>query len=222
MRTAFLVMILAAISWSVGAQDLFHAEGTSVGQTVLWFLGSQVDTTFDGTLDLAGTLQIGDEQLPFASSGIGYGAGIGDTGTLAATLWLVFQTTGSLDSGEPIALRGGIYVLGEEADLNTLSLGAGTGMFFLIADLPEETCWVSGTLTTTASGTFVPADDPLTMQIEGTAVFAFEGEVLETTDALIEQLPWDSATWPLETHEALIALLTGVEAEATDQAEETD
>ena len=217
MRTAFLVMLLATISWSVGAQDLFHAEGISVGQTVLWFLGSQVDTTFDGTLDLAGTLQIGDDVLSFASSGIGFGAGVGDTGTLAATLWILFQTAGSLDSGESIALRGGIYALGEEADLNTLSLGAGAGMFFLIADLPGETCWVSGTLTTTASGVFVPAADPLTMQIEGTGVFAFEGEVLETTDALIEQLPWDPATWPVETHDALLALLTGVEAEAADQ-----
>jgi len=216
MRTAFLVMLLATISWGVGAQVPFHADGTSAGKTVLWFYGDQVETTFDGTMEFSGTLQTGDNQLSFSVAGTGYGAGISDTGTLAATLWILFQTSGTLDSGELISLRGGIHVLGEEADLNTLSLGTGMGTFFLVADLPEESLWISGTLTTTASGSFVPPDDPVTMQIEGIATFAFEGELLETSEVLIEQLPWDSVSWPLETHEALLALLTGVEASGAD------
>ena len=213
MRTVFLIMLLAAVSWNLCAQDSFHADGMSAGQTVLWFYGSRVDTTFDGTLEMEGNLQLGSDQLVFTASGTGYGVGISDTATLAATLWLLFQTSGALDSGEPISLRGGIYVLGEEADLTTLSLGAGTGTFFLIADLPEDTYWISGTLVTTASGAFVPADDPVTMQIEGTAAFTFKGELLETSGELIEQLPWDTTSWPLETHEALLALLAGLEPE---------
>jgi len=221
MRTAFLVMLLATISWGVGAQVPFHADGTSVGKTVLWFYGNQVDTTFDGTLELGGTLLIDDHPLSFSVAGTGYGSGIADTGTLTATLWILFQTSGTLDSGEFISLRGGIHVLGEEADLTTLSLGAGTGTFFLIADLPEESLWISGTLTTAASGSFVPPDDPVTMQIEGTAMFTFEGELLEASDVLIEQLPWDPVSWPLETHDALLALLTGVES-GEEAAEQTD
>jgi len=210
-------MLLAAVSSSVGAQGLFQADGMSAGQTVIWFNGSRVDTTFEGTLELAGTLQIGNDRVPFTASGTSYGVGIGDSGTLAVTLWILFQTSGALDSGESVALRGGIYVLGEEADLNTLSLGAGIGTFFLIANLPEETHWISGTISTTASGEFVKPDDPVTMQIEGTATFAFEGELAETSDALIEQLPWDPASWPIETHEALLALLMGVEADGADE-----
>jgi len=220
MRAAVLVLLLATIPWGVGAQESFHAEGISAGQTVLWFYGSQVDTTFDGTLELAGTLQIDNERLPFTTLGTSYGAGIGDTGALAVTLWILFQTSGTLQSGGSIALRGGVHVLGEEADLNTLSLGAGTGTFFLVADLPGETHWISGTITTTASGAFVPAEDPLTMQIEGTGIFTFEGELLETLDALIEQLPWDPASWPLETHEALVSLLMGIEVHGAN--EQTD
>jgi len=220
MRTASLVMLLAAVSWGLCAQEPFHADGVSAGQTVLWFYGSQVETTFDGTLELAGVLQIGGNQLSFTASGTSYGAGVADTGTLAAKLWILFQTSGTLDSGEVITLRGGMHVLGEEADLTTLSLGAGPGTFFLIADLPEESLWISGTLTTTASGSFVPADDPVTMQIEGTGTFTFEGELLETSDALIEQLPWDPASWPLEIHQDLLALLMGVESE--DTAKRTD
>ncbi len=220
MRTAFLVMLLAAVSWGLCAQEPFHAVGVSAGQTVLWFYGSQVETTFEGTLELTGTLQVGNDQVTFAASGTSYGTGIADTGALAATLWILFRTTGALDSGEFITLRGGMHVLGEEADLTTLSLGAGPGTFFLIADLPEESLWISGTLTTTASGIFVPAEDPLTMQIEGTGTFAFEGGLLETSDALIEQLPWDPASWPLETHEALLALLAGLESE--EAAEQPD
>jgi len=193
----------------------------SIGKTVLWFYGNQVDTTFDGTLELSGNIQIGDDPLSFSVAGTGYGSGIADTGTLTATLWILFQTSGTLDSGEFISLRGGIHVLGEEADLTTLSLGAGTGTFFLIADLPEESLWISGTLTTAASGSFVPPDDPVTMQIEGTAMFTFEGELLEASDVLIEQLPWDPVSWPLETHDALLALLTGVES-GEEAAEQTD
>ena len=220
MRTALLVVLLAIVSWSVGAQEPFHADGMSVGKTVLWFYGSQVETTFDGTLELTGTLQIRDALFSFSVEGTSYGSGIADTDTLAATLWMLFQTSGTLDSGEFISLRGGIYILGEEADLTTLSLGAGPGMFFLIADLPEESLWISGALTTTASGSLVVPDDPLTMQIEGTAMFTFEGKFLEASDVLIEQLPWDSASWPLEPHEALLALLTGVKSE--EPAEQTD
>lgn len=129
------------------------------------------------------------------------------------TLWIIFQMDGLLDSGEPIALRGSIYVLGEEADLTTLPLGADPGTFFLIADLPENSVWVSGLLTTTASGNFVPADDPLTMQIEGTSAFTFKGQLLEASDELTEQLPWDPTSWPLEYHEVLLALLLSVKAD---------
>ncbi|MCK5585186.1 hypothetical protein KAJ02_03860 [Candidatus Bipolaricaulota bacterium] len=220
MRTALLVMLLTTISWGVGAQVSLHADGMSAGKTVLWFYGSQVDTTFDGTLELGGTLLIDDDPLSFSVAGTTYGSGIADTGTLAATLWILFQTTGTLDSGEFITLRGGMHVLGEEADLNTLSFGGGTGTFFLIADLPEESLWISGTLTTTASGSFVPADDPVTMQIEGTGTFTFVGTLLEASDGLIEQLPWDPASWPLETHQALLALVTGVKSEKAP--EQTD
>ncbi len=220
MRIALVVLLLAAVSWGVGAQGSFHAEGTTDGQTVLWFYGSRVETTFDGTLELTGTLQVGEDQLTFTSSGTSYGLGVADTGTLAATLWIILQATGTFDSGESFTLRGGIDVLGEGADINTLSLGAGPGTFFLIADLSEDSLWISGTISSTASGAFVPPDDPLTMQIEGTGVFSFEGDFLETSDALIERLPWDPEGWPIEHHEALLALLLRVEHNAA--AEQTN
>lgn len=219
MRIAFIIFLLATVSWAVGAQEAFHADGTSEGQTVLWFYGSRVETTFDGALELAGTLQIGEDQLAFTSSGTSYGRGIADTGTLAATLWIIFQTTGALDSGEPLTLRGGMHVLGENADINTLSLGAGPGTFFLIADLMGESYWISGTLSSTASGAFVPPDDPLTMQVAGTGTFTFEGGLLEVSDALVEQLPWDPEGWPLDHLEALLAVLLGIEPEDVEQSD---
>ena len=220
MRTAILVILLATISWSLCAQECFHANGVSVGKTVIWFYDSSLKTTFDGTLEIAGTLQIGSDLLSFTATGPSYGSGIGDTGTLAVTLWAIFEAEGTLDSGALITLRGGMVILGEEADLTTLSLGAGPGIFFLIADVPDATVWVSGTLTTTASGVFVPADDPVTMQIEGSGTFAFEGNELEPSEELSDVLPWDPTTWPLEQHEALLALLLGVEP--VEDAEQTD
>jgi len=220
MRTAILVILLATVSWSLCAQEPFHANGESVGQTVIWFYGSRVDTTFDGILELAGTLHIGGNPLSFTATGPSYGSGIGDTGTLAVTLWVIFTAEGTIDSGESISLRGGIVILGEEADLTTLSLGAGMGTFFLIADALDATIWVSGTLETTASGAFVPADDPVTMQIEGTGTFTFEGTELTPSEPLIDVLPWDPMSWPLEQHEALLALLLGIEP--VEDNEQTD
>lgn len=220
MRTAILVTLLAAMSWSLCAQEPFHADAVSMGKTVIWFYGSSLETTFDGTLELAGTLQINSNPIPFIATGPSYGSGVGDTGTLAVTLWVLFEVQGTLESGEQVTLRGGMHVLGEEADLTTLSLGAGMGTFFLIADVPDATIWVSGTLETTASGAFVPADDPVTMQIEGTGTFTFDGNELEPSEALIDVLPWDPTSWPLEQHEALLALLLGIEPPVND--EQTD
>lgn len=221
MRTAILVMLLAAVSWSLFAQESFSVDAVSAGTTVIWFYGTRVETTFDGILELTGTLESDDVPFSFTATGPSYGSGIGDTSTLAVTLWVVFEAEGTLDSGgAPITLRGGMHVLGEEADLTTLSLGAGTGVFFLIADVPDATLWVSGTLTTTASGAFVPADDPVTMQIEGTGTFSFEGIQLEPSEELIDNLPWDPTTWPVEQHEALLALLMGIEPVEGD--EQTD
>jgi hypothetical protein len=214
MRAAILVILLASVSWSLYAQESFSADATSTGTTVIWFYGTRVETTFDGVLEMAGMLRIVDEPLSFTATGPSYGSGIGDSSTLAVTLWVVFEAEGTLDSGgEQITLRGGMVVLGEEADLTTLSLGAGTGAFFLIATVLDTTVWTSGTLTTTASGTFVPADDPTTMQIEGSGTFVFEGNQLETTEEILDSLPWDPTTWPPEQHEALLALLLGIKPE---------
>jgi hypothetical protein len=219
MRTAILVILLASVSWSLCAQESFSADAISTGTTVIWFYGTSVETTFDGILEMAGALRIDDEPLSFTATGPSYGSGIGDSSTLAVTLWVVFEAEGTLDSGgEQIILRGGMHVLGEEADLTTLSLGAGTGTFFLIANVLDTTVWISGTLTTTASGAFVPADDPTTMQIKGTGTFAFEGAQLEITEELIEVLPWDPTTWPLEQHQALLSLLLGAEPEDGEES----
>ena len=96
-----------------------------------------------------------------------------------------------------------------------LSLGSGTGLFFFVFALPDCLLYVRGDAEGTGTGTFVPPEDPLTMQIEGTGTFVFQGEVLaekvaselDLEEALLLQLPWDLSTWPEELLAQLVELI---------------
>ncbi len=48
----------------------------------------------------------------------------------------------------------------------------------------------------------------------------FEGTELTPSEPLIDVLPWDPMSWPLEQHEALLALLLGIEP--VEDNEQTD
>lgn len=210
MRKALvLCALLGAVVVTAWGGGPFTAEGLSLGKTVLWFTTTEVETDFDGTLSIEGALALGDSDYTFSVAGIAYGSGIADTVTLAATLWVLFQTDGTLESGEPVVVRGGMNIIGEDVDLNTLSLGAGAGTFFLVVDTLEALHWISGSVVTTASGAFVPAEIPTTMQIEGRATFTFDGAPDESPGELPDRLPWDLLDWPAELYEELQLLLEG-------------
>ena len=221
MRTSLVLIVCLLCLGHVGHASTFYAEGNSLGKTVLWFHGNRIDTTFDGEFDLAGQLIVEDRTHMFDSMGTGYGGGIADAASLAATLWILFETSGTTDDGVPITLRGGVYIQGEDADINTLSLGAGPGTFFLIATLQTESIRIAGTLTSTASGAFVPPDDPVTMQVEGTASFVFDGERVPSSGDLEAQFPWPSDAWP-EEHLAALRASFGLLPVRVEQSDPED
>jgi len=206
---------VVVVAWGGGP---FTAEGLSLGKTVLWFTTTEVDTDFDGTLSIEGTLGLDGSDHAFSVAGNAYGSGVADSATLAATLWVLFETEGTLGSGESVIVRGGMSIAGEDVDLNTLSLGTGTGTFLLVVEALEVVHWISGSVVTTASGAFVPAEIPTTMQIEGSATFTFDGAPSESTGEFSDRLPWDSLNWPAELHEELELLLNGTVSDPDAEA----
>ncbi|MFC2077889.1 hypothetical protein ACFLTM_03695 [Candidatus Bipolaricaulota bacterium] len=212
-----LFLLLVFFAFTASAGELFQAEGFSEGTTVIWFLGTEITTDFEGTQDLRGTLTLEGTDHRFFVSGDAYGAGVADSMTLSATLWVVFYATGTLETGEPITIRGGMEVGGEEVDLDALSFGGGGGAFFFIVDLPGATYEFAGSVESTASGVLVPATDPSSMEVAGTANSTFAGEVCESDEDFAARLPWDTTTWPIELHEQLLTLLlTGVMPERAE------
>jgi len=206
-----LFLFLVFFAFTTFAGELFQAEGFSEGTTVIWFLGTEITTEFEGTQQLRGTLTLGETTHRFSVSGDAYGAGIADSMILSASLWVVFYATGALETGEPITIRGGMDVGGEEVDIHSLSFGGGGGTFFFIVDLPGATYEFSGSSKSTASGILIPARDPSSMEVAGTAISTFEGTICSLDGEVAARLPWDTTAWPLELHEELLTLLlTGV------------
>jgi len=197
------------------SQGTINAKGSSTVTTVLWFNTTEVTIEFSGDLALTGSIELSGEIVSFSAAGESFGSGISDTKTLGTTAWTFSEASGSTEGGVPIFIRGGATAVSSETDLTTLSLGSGTGLFFFVFELPDRLVYVRGDAEGTATATFVPPEDPSTMQLEGTGTFVFRGEVLaeevaaqlHLEEALLLQLPWDLSTWPAELLAQLVDLV---------------
>jgi hypothetical protein len=219
-RTLILLLVISVVAIAGHGQGEFVAEGVSVGSTAIYFTATTIDTIFQGTMDFTGSLPSGKQAASFSATGNAHGAGLTDSNTLATELWILFVASGEVEDGTAISMRGGITVYGEDVDFATMSLGSGPGVFFAIIDLPGETFWITGTLTSTASGEFVVPEDPLAMQVDGGGTFSLEGSSITQEGDPAEHLPWDPSTWPPELHEEVLAILAGLETEPEEEPEE--
>lgn len=214
-KIVIATLFILLLSLPVLSQGTINAEGSSTATTVLWFYETEVTMKFSGDLTLTGSIELSGEIVSFSATGAAFGSGISDTKTLTTTAWTLVKASGTTEGGVPIFIRGGTTAISSETDLTTLSLGSGTGLFFFVFELPDRLVYVRGDAEGTGSGTFVPPEDPLTMQIEGTGTFVFQGEVLaeevaselDLEEALLLQLPWDLSTWPEELLAQLVDLI---------------
>jgi len=220
MRRAVLsVLLIACLSCCVAAEGEFVADGVSLGSTVIWFTPTTIDTVFTGTMELTGELGFAAHAGSFTATGDSQGAGVADGMTFATELWVLFAASGSLESGEEVAVRGGITVHSDTIDMATMSMGSGSGSFIAVIDVQTASYAVVGTLESDASGEMVAPDDPSTMQVEGGATFAFSGSEVAPADPISDLLPEDFAGWPEHLHAELIALLTGIPLDEAESEE---
>ena len=214
-KVVIATLFILLLSLPVLSQGTINAEGSSTATTVLWFYETEVTIEFSGDLMLAGSIELNGEIVSFSAAGESFGSGISDTKTLGTTAWTFAKASGTTEGGIPIFIRGGTTAVSSETDLTTLSLGSGTGLFFFVFELPDRLVYVRGDAEGTGTGTFVPPEDPSTMQLEGTGTFVFQGEVLaeevaaqlDLEEALLLQLPWDLSTWPAELLAQLVELI---------------
>ena len=224
-------ILVSVMLWSGAAfADTMDGQGTAVGNAVLWFSGTSVTATFEGTFVLTGQLILANAIIPFSASGWTRGAGSGDTATLDVEAWATFAASGSTDGGEKIAVQGGLTLSGLSAEVSGSS-GSGTGDFFATVFIDDRQYFIQGSADVSAAGGFVVPKDPLSMELAGDGVFNLSGEMTlvssaaqgevssdpdesvpesQVSSSVIELLPWDPDTWPEELLAQLLNILSRI------------
>ena len=228
---AVRVLLAIAVLWSGAAYaDLMEGQGTASGNVVLWFSGTRVTATFEGTFAFTGQLMLADAAIPFSASGWARGAGSGDTATLDVEAWATFAASGSTEAGEEIVVQGGLTLSGLSAGASGSS-GSGTGDFFATVFIGGQQYYAQGSALGSAAGAFVVPSDPLSMELAGDGFFDLAGEMslvspvpqdrdstssdnpggkLFEDSSVSDLLPWDTGTWPPELLAQLLDILTRV------------
>ena len=217
MRKVLVAMLFALVLvLPVLSQQDMNAEGSSRLTVVLNFSEKDVSIALEGGLTLSGSVDLDGDTINFSADGTTFGSGVSETATLATIAWTLIDVAGTTEGGTPILIRGGLTAYSSETDLTTLSLGSGCGLFFFVFKFPVRLVYVSGDAEGTGTGTFVPPDDPLTMQVEGTGILSFRGNVLSVDvaeeagseeEALLQALPWELSGWPEDLLGELVELI---------------
>lgn len=214
-----LVALLLVLSVGVASlgQTLFCGSGNFSGTVILWFAKTTVTAQLSGALSLSGVLPVEGETVSFVAEGEIVGAGEGDTATLSGVAWMTFIGHGTLANGEDVAVRGGLTADSGDFLISADAEGEGTGSFFLMILLGETRHEVAGSACGATAGSFVPPDDPSTMQLVTSGTMDFEStssvsylrsDPIEV-ETLQQRLPWDLDTWPNELSSYLLDLLVG-------------
>jgi hypothetical protein len=204
------IISLATLAEPAGVR--LDASGEGEGGTVLYFNGPLTTAVLTATLALEGRL--GDVQSQsFQVLGKLDAVGEAELSTLKGNLWGTLSALGTTADGRALELRGGLFVGSEDAKIDLAGTNTFSGRFYLsirLGDVPYE---ATGTFQGSAVGVYVVPDDPMTMQLDGTAELALSGEAVQVAVAAdgvpsVGPLPWDLSTWPEEVAERLTALLS--------------
>jgi len=223
-RWIVYLLLLAAVPVTAGTLE---GQGTADATAVLYFAGTQVTGTLDGTFTLTGRLVLDDEPIPFTAAGWTTGEGEGDTATLDVKAWATFAVRGTTEDGQSLVVQGGLTLSSLTADA-TGTAGSGSGTFFATVFLDGQQYHAQGSAEGSASGGFVPPEDPYSMELKGhgsftligtLALVAADDEQADEPDSTFEQaqaslaaeLPWDEGAWPEALMAQLLQLLAQVE-----------
>jgi hypothetical protein len=238
MKTVAIVLVVIVLGCTTAFAETLQGRGTVSGNAVLWYSGTDVTATFDGTFALTGELVLDGDPVLFAASGWARGGGSGNTSTLDVEAWATFAVRGETDAGDEVSVQGGLTLSGLSADTSGSS-GSGTGDFFATVFLGDRRYYAQGSATGTATGTFVVPEDPLSMELAGDGDFELSGDIAPAADpssvspnpddpnsesqaesSLVDLLPWSPESWPDELLSQLLDILTHA-IDPSERGEET-
>ncbi len=225
-RALFIILLFVAIAEIVAYADPnanLTGSGDFSASAVLWFSGTDVTAQVSGTINLKGSLAIGDTVKAFNAQGTLNGKARGNSETLIGSGWATFTARGTLASGEPsgeasgeaIVLHGAINLSTDDIDLSSDTAGSAKGSLYVVVTLPDQSLRMRGNVSGTASGGFVKPDDPHTMRLDGTGSFTF---AVATRDAIVEsksdqedasasEVFWNTDDWPQEMRDQFIHMM---------------
>ncbi len=220
-RWLLLILLLASLPATAGSLE---GQGTASAKAVLYFAGTHAIGTLDGTFELNGQLTLETETIPFSASGWVQGEGEGETDTLDVEAWATFAVRGATEDGRDLAVQGGLTLSGLSASSSSTS-GSGTGTFFATVFIDGEQYYTQGDAKGSATGGFVPPEDPYSMELAGQGTFSLTGTLeivpAESSDpeksspnaaedepSIASVLPWESDAWPEGLLAQLLHILT--------------
>ncbi|MBN1857586.1 hypothetical protein JW848_00050 [Candidatus Bipolaricaulota bacterium] len=156
-----------AVATSLGAE--MRGEATAV----LRFLATDVTAEISGTAAMDGTLAIDDQRQHIEACGTLSGQGTGDSYTLAASGWVVFDLSGS--AADAVRLRGVLRLSATGVSTQDPS-GEATGAFVAVLEIAGDFWRIAGTVSGTASGAIVAPEIQYTMQVEASYELGLDGD----------------------------------------------
>lgn len=212
-RLAGALVVAVALTVTAGAAGTrIEASGRGDGTTVLHFSGPITTATLTATLAMKGSWAE-EAALPFQVQGSLDAIGESELSTLKGNLWGTLSAFGTMADGRALELRGGLFVASQDAKIDLSGTSTFSGRFYLSIRLGGVPYEATGTFQGLAVGVYVVPDDPMTMQLDGTAELALSGEAIQVPVAAdgvpsVGPLPWDLSTWPEEVAKRLTALLS--------------
>ena len=154
-----------------------HAGGTITAR----LSGLDVLTSFEGPLELEGSIDCGESSMPFLAEGSFRWVGVWNILTLISEVWVAFDAAGQSSMSDDVEIRGLLYTT--RKSLVPLPKGV------LLSGVHYTDVWIegarrryTGTISGIVDGGFEPADLPMTVQLTGTGVFHLTGDASPTEE----------------------------------------
>ena len=173
MMTLLLGMGLL-LSFSTGAEEPQQMHSTIHGSVVIRFEGVSIIGELDAEITLSGYLPVDGIATFFQATGRALGIAKYAEVLKESLGWGVFTTTGELENGAQIEIRGAAIVRGEGIALVDGLTAYGSGSFFLVVLLENTRIETTGEIRGSGSGRLVPAEEPATIAFSGSGETVLE------------------------------------------------
>jgi len=170
--------VLASVCTVAAAPVPFNAEMHGDTTVILRFLATDVSAEIDGTAVLDATFGVEESPVHLSVQGEVGGEGSGDSYTLAAEGWVVFDLTGTSDPEAGSTRLRGVLQLSASGISTENPSGQATGSFVAVLEVSGGIWKLLGDVTATAAGSVVPPEIQYTMQVEAAYALILHGDAM--------------------------------------------